>query len=648
MNNGRIGVISSFVARAAGPWRVLALVALGSCGGGAEPPAPLDEQLTDLPNQPGGNPLVPAFAMLPYPSDLYLVPDATTPTGVRLEVPAEALPEGVSPDMLATHDGYTRAPAILAWLEGGVDPEGLPDLAASIEPGSPVLLVEEGTLRAVPVLVELDGTTDRLSRQVLILRPQIALAADTRYAVLLTDGLRRADGSAHVPVDAFRALRDGIPTDSPELEAQRATFPLVLQAADAFEVDHDDLLLAWTFRTRSEVGVVGPVLAMHDAVMEAALADWAPVSDRVEGANRLIEGQITVPDFLGPSGRIEIDGAGLPVVQGSRAVDFLVTIPETVVEPRPVVLFGHGFFSSKEETTWGSLQQSLQPWRMSTVSTDFIGFNEADAVRTIGALGSGIGGLGGVVDEQLQSHLHFTALARLVREQLADDVVEDRGEGTFHPLRADRVVYMGISNGGTQGSVIVAASPAIDTAALVVPGGGWSHLLQRAVQWNTLGGVLEQRYPDPVDLQVVLALAQNVLDPVDVLSYVDHLTGEPYPGRTPAKLTLHQAVGDSQVSNMVTEWVARAAGIPLVTPSARDVWGLDTVTAPPPGRQDLPAAMFVYDEGYPAGPEGNVPPSVDNGAHETIRDLTVYREQVGAFLEDGTIVQVCDGACDPE
>ena len=31
-----------------------------------------------------------------------------------------------------------------------------------------------------------------------------------------------------------------------------------------------------------------------------------------------------------------------------------------------------------------------------------------------------------------------------------------------------------------------------------------------------------------------------------------------------------------------------------------------------------------------------------------MRSLESYLEQVGAFLEDGTIVQVCDGACDPD
>ena len=56
----------------------------------------------------------------------------------------------------------------------------------------------------------------------------------------------------------------------------------------------------------------------------------------------------------------------------------------------------------------------------------------------------------------------------------------------------------------------------------------------------------------------------------------------------------------------------------------------------------------MYDEGYAPLPAGNLSPTDDNGAHETIRDLTSYLEQVPTFLEDGRIVQVCDGPCDPD
>jgi hypothetical protein len=354
-----------------------------------------------------------------------------------------------------------------------------------------------------------------------------------------------------------------------------------------------------------------------------------------------------LPDFLGSDGRVEVGADGVVVQDGTRSVDFLLTIPDTVTGPRPVVLFGHGFFSDQGETTWSQLNGQLQQWQMSALSTNFIGLNEADLVDTLGLIASDIKGLGELAEQQLQTHTHFTALARLVTEQLMDTVSVDGSDGAIPVLSGDHA-YLGISNGGTQGFVIAATSPVINRAALVVPGGGWSHMMQRAVQWETLGGLLVSRYPNTLELQIVLALSQQYLDPVDSLNYAPHLVREPFPGRPVPALSLHMAVGDAQVANVVTEWVARTADIPMVTPSPVAVPLLRTVAAVGGTPISESVAMVVYDEGVDKPPSGNLSAQEDNGTHETIRDLDVYVEQLGHFLETGEILQLCEGACDPD
>ena len=82
--------------------------------------------------------------------------------------------------------------------------------------------------------------------------------------------------------------------------------------------------------------------------------------------------------------------------------------------------------------------------------------------------------------------------------------------------------------------------------------------------------------------------------------------------------------------------------------SAAALLNWDQTTYMPPGGADASSALYIYDEGYAPLDPGNVPPPEENGAHGTIRELEVYREHVGRFLEDGTIVQVCDGGCDPD
>ena len=640
-----------------GLWLLSMAMLVGSCDGDdtagipADDDTSPDETITGIDNLPGGNPLVPDVAMYPFPSDFYLAEDASTVTGRRVELSAEAMPTGLSAETFADADGFSRVTPILTWLEGGVDPSSLPDLSdpsAAQADEATVWVVREQTWERVPLLVEMDATAEHIDQQALIIRPQDALDPNTGYVVLLRSGLISSDGMSHpIPTDAFRALRDDIPTDCPEVEAQRIDFELVNEAIAATGLVPDEVVLAWSFHTRSEEQVVDPLLAMHDVAMTWPLDGWSIDQDEwdEDGENRLIEGTFTAPDFLGPDEWLQVDAQGQPVQQGTRDVPFMLTVPITASDQtRPVIVFGHGFFSAMEEPTWSSLNRGLQAWEMAAATTEFIGFCEDDLFESLAVIAE-MDRLWVVISQQLQSHTHFTLLARLLSEELSSVVVGDSGGPLFD---GDAVHYMGISNGGTQGLVIMTASPVFERGVLVVPGGAWTHMIQRAVQWNEMGLVLAEKYDDTRDLQLALGLMQLMFDPVDSLNWVEHLARDRFPGRPDVRVTLHEAVGDCQVSNMVTEWVARAGDIPLVTPATRDVWGLDTVTADPPEGADTNAALLIYDEGYPPLPEGNEAPAEDNDAHGTIRDLPAYYEQVGTFLETGAIVQVCDGACDPD
>ena len=611
-----------------------------------------EELLTGLPDAPGENPLVPDVPMFPFPSDFYLEADAGTLTGRRLALDDATMPQGVSAATLASADGFSRAPALLAWFDGGLDPSSLPtidDPSAALVDSATVMLVREQTWEPVPLLVELDLNAEDLDEQALIIRPQDILEGSTGYVAILTTGLRSADGSSTPPVsEAFRALRDGVATDSSTVEAQRRDFELVNDAISGVGLDPQDVLLAWSFHTRSAEQVQHTLIAMQDATADWDLDGWT-ISDDAwddDGQNRLLHGTFQAPDYLGEAELIALDEQGEPVQQGTREVEFMLTIPITASEElRPAMVFGHGFFSSLEEPTWSSLNNGLQTWRMAAATTNFIGFNEDDLFDTMGILGSGLDGVTTVVHQQMQSHVHQTLLGRLVAEELSQAVLADDGAPI---LDGDNVHYMGISNGGTQGLVIMTASPFFERGVLDVPGGGWTHMLQRAVQWNTMGTAFSSQYDDALDLQLEMSLLQLVFDPIDSLNWVEHLAQDRLPGRPEVRVSLQEAVGDCQVSNMVTEWVARAGDIPLVTPSPREVWGLDTITAEPPDGTQRNAALLIYDEGYEALDPGNLPPDEDNGAHATVRRLEGYLEHVGAFMEDGTIAQFCDGACDPD
>ena len=619
--------------------RYLSCLLLLACGPGT---------LEGLPDTPGANPIAALHPLMPFPSDAYLIDDASTATGRRVSLPSDLLPAALTSAQFEHADGWSRVQPIVTLLEGGVDPATLPDAAspgATLEDSSSLWLVHAETGERVPLLAEVDLRAADPSRQALILRPHVPLEASTTYVAVLTSRLRTPAGEPHSATESFRALRDDIPTDSQTVEGLRDAYVPVRRVLDDLPVPPSEVVQAWPITTRSEQNVVGQALSIQDAAAAWPLDDVRV--DRIEtrDTDTLVWGTFTAPDFLGDDDRTELRPDGSAISGGSREVEFLITIPDAVTDARPVMVFGHGFFSSIEEPTWASLNRGLQAWNMSAATVRFIGFNEDDYTSTFVAIGESLGNLGAVADQQLQSHAHFTLLHRVLTEGHLDDLVLERADGSTVTLDGSRAPYMGISNGATQGLVLTATSPTIDRAGLVVGGGGWSHMMQRAVQWNTMSGVLVAKYPDPAEVQVVLSLAQLVLDPVDALNFAPRLL-EPWDGRTVPEVSMHIAVGDCQVSNLVSEWVARAAQVPLLTPSARDVWCLPTVLGAPDSTHT--AGLVFYDEGYPPLPEGNQSPADDNGAHETIRALASYEAQLGTFLEYGRVTQVCDGPCDPD
>jgi pimeloyl-ACP methyl ester carboxylesterase len=619
-------------------------VALAACPGKKELPK-------GFPNQPGGNPLVPEIALLPFPSDFYLEPDPATPTGRRVVLPEEALPNQVPAAIFGGADGFSMSPAIVAWLPGGIDPASLPDPldeGASLEDESPVWLVRTSTGERVPVLAELDQNTEDVLQQTLILRPHVKLEPNEGYVVILRSSLRDRAGRAHEPGAAFLALRDGRATGDPAVEKLRPGFVLVTVAIAAQGISPEEVVLAWSFHTRSEENVVQPLLRMQEIVWSQPAADYTIVTDGLDdsGENRILDGVFQAPSFRNAEGLIELDGDGEPILQGTEEAELMVVIPTSVEETRPVMLYGHGFFSSYDEASWGAPNKLCREKRLTAVSTNF-GFNLSDSGMQIMIMSQRQDLMDRLVAHHLQKIVNFTALAKLTRDRLSQDITGDVGGVGFHPLDGQNVHYAGISNGGTFGYVVASTSPAITRAALIVGGGGLTHFLQRAVNWHSYQPLFDGVWDEPLEMQLVLTLMQIALDPIDSINYAHRLATNRFPGLPDLKASVHMAVNDSQVRNLLTEWIVRSAGVPLVVPSPKAVWGLETVDASALDGSALPVVFQVYDEHVEAPPLGNVPPEEDNGTHGSCPKQPSLQEHWYQILANGRFAHVCDGACDP-
>ncbi|MFH2005241.1 MAG: hypothetical protein ABI333_01515, partial [bacterium] len=506
----RSGSLSHAFPGSSGHWLILAglFVMVAACS---------DEPLPgDFPNLPGGNPLVPEVALLPFPCDFYLVDDPATRTGRRVSIPQEALPEVVPAQIFDQADGFSMSPAILAWLPGGVDLTSLPDPldpGATLEDDSPVFLIDTDRWQRIPALVELDQNTDDVAQQLLIVRAHYKLEPATGYVVVIRDSVRNREGEPHAANAAFRALRDGRATADPDIEVQRASFELVNEAIGWSNLDPEEVVLAWSFHTRSEEQVVSTLLEIQRQTWEADAGDYTLDASELDGQNWKIDGTFQAPNFLNADGYVELDSEGLPILQGRADVTFRLTIPTSVDETRPVVLYGHGFFSSKEESSGGGVNQLCRERRFSAVATDF-GFNEGDALTQLEIMAVRLEDIDWLISLHYQKLANQTSLAKLVRDRLAPEITADVGNGSFFPLDGDNVHYSGISNGGTFGYVVASTSPAFRRAALIVGGGGLTHFLQRAVNWRDFEWFFQDIFENPLEIQILLSVMQMSMDPI--------------------------------------------------------------------------------------------------------------------------------------
>jgi len=310
-------------------------------------------------------------------------------------------------------------------------------------------------------------------------------------------------------------------------------------------------------------------------------------------------------------------------------------------------MYGHGFLGTSNQATGGRFNRFCTEHQFSTAATDF-GMFDGVLDPLFNALAGDLPQLDVLVSEVIQSFANTTHLTRLVKERFASDILLPGSQ--VSPIDTNAVHYLGISNGGTFGYVHAATSPQVERAVMLVGGGGLVHFLERAVNWQDFAFIFGALYPNALDLQLFFSMLQMKLDRIDSMSFAHRLINDRFPGLKPLKAQVHMAVNDSQVRNLVTEWVMRTAQIPVVLPTAKDMFGLDTLSIPPDdvAPSDVLSAFYVYDEKVEPTPITNDTPLQDNGTHGTVRDLMSYRAHAGTFLETGTFTMVCDGACDPE
>jgi hypothetical protein len=621
------------------------------------------------------NPLrTPGACIVPWPNAIYLKPDATTATGWRVALHSETLPVAhVSGNQIDTTrwnmaDGFSPATSMLYYFAERIDPASLvpeDEIPTSLKPGAATVIVDMASHALVAHFSGVDeNAVKETDRQGLIITPAQRLLPNHRYAVAITKSIRTVDGGQPTPPPLFQAMLQGAAPSDAMSQAQLARMPAIVAALTAAGVPSSQLVVAWDFVTGSDEALTSHVLSMRDQALEAVGPDGAGYTIKTVEDNfdthtlRRIRGTFTVPQFIDnadetkPEAELHFDTSGNPVLLGSYQAPFTVIIPRAAAtkQPLPIILYGHGLFGSGEgelgdmNGSWAQDFADLKGYVM--VATDWIGFSSHESPVVLGnndvfgEIPGDFSKLPYSTDRLQQALVNAMVLARTMRGQIAKDpAMTVSGQAGDAPV-ADptHLTYYGISLGGIMGMAFMGYDPDVLRGVLGCGGGFWSTMLPRSTNWRLADLLLPEQYPDPLDVSMLLQLWQMQIDYSDPATIAPYILNAPLRG-VPKKQVLSQmGLYDAQVSNLVTEMIARTEGEPLLSPAVTTPYGLTPTKGP------LSSALTTWDiNGMPIPPGTNRTPGADNQVHEAIRRIPQAEAQVDTFFSTGQIVDTCGG-----
>jgi hypothetical protein len=656
------------------PLALLGLAAISACAGLAcsatESVAPLPIPCT--PVVPDGgvpllgsdcDPLVPTQCGFPFPSNVYLRDDPTTPTGKRVALGATTLPTygasgpHIDASLWNDSDGFSPGQDALVHLPGATV-TGLPTqdtIASSIDPSSPTILLNADTGELVPHFSEIDEsiTTEDDRERTLMIRPVVRLDDARRYIVAIRHVVD-AGGKALDPTPAFKALRDGEDSCEPSVVARRALYEDIFARLEKAGVPRGDLQIAWDYTTASRANNTARMLYLRDDALAKVGADGpAYVVDLVEEnpnphIRRRISGRMTVPLYLdqqGPGGKLLLDDHGVPIQNGTTEFPFVVHIPNAATKGTPGALLqnGHGLFSTLAEGEDDYLALIADTKDYVAFSVNLDGMSAADAYTVLTSLVTDVGGFKDNVGRTQQGMVNELLAMRMMMGRFAKDplTIID-GKPTIDPTERH---YRGDSQGGIFGTTYMTLTTDVTRGLVSVPGMPFSLLLDRSVDFTPFFIVIRSAFPSGREIQLLIGLMQMLWDRVEPDGYAPYLKGHTLPGTPAHEVLIHVGIGDYQVTPLGAHIIARTVGAKNLAPVNRHVWGVPEASAPIQG-----SAMVEFSFGLPPAPETDVPPSgpPEKDPHQLVRSLPDAIDQEDTFFRTGVVKAYCDGPCDPE
>lgn len=540
-----------------------------------------------------------ADELLMWPDDGLTVADATSPTGLRIDLTPDrapwfhALPPLVH-DLLRGLDipsGFARQGAIVMRFSEALG-ELPSDMSTSLTDEGLQLweLADSGAVRR-PFEVVLDDQGRQLRVQ-----PLKPLAPGRRHALVLTTAHIAADGACVAPSATTRGLLTG--NADPLFEPMVDRYAELLEATG---LEADQISAASLFTTHADHTVLADAA---DDIRDRDYSWTQPLTCDAE----VCSGSFDAWDYR-EEGVIR---TGQP--QDTWTLDVSVWLPRSTV-PVPVLVFGHGMNGKREQAqrawdTYGYLGFAV-------VSIDAVqhgghptrtGPEDQAGVRFLGVDLTALEMDG----RTLRGNFEQSFLDRAQLAELLHDSPDLDGDGVAD-IDPDRMVYLGESLGGMLGAGTMSLTDHFDAAVLFVAGGYLTRFVTDSTTGSIFASLATGQLGSEAALQRMLPVLQTVVDPADPAMLGAHLLRDRLgdPSHRPSVL-LPVATFDDVVPPSAGSALAQAAELPHVGEPVWDVPGLPLSPEGATGNLgESTAAYFQYDrvqDGRPAD-HGNTPGS---------------------------------------
>ena len=688
-----------------GPLRraVLAiLVALAALSAAA--PASAGSRVEAPAVEPGCDPIDPAHCLFPWPNDYFTVRDKRTPTGRRLALTTSMMPRNkdgvpIEPADYNRSDGFSPGQGIVLKVPGFDTTEALrrsgavpvTDLERAYDRHQPIVVINARTRRRHLIWAEVDSNASSPAQAALLIRPGVNFREGERYIVALRR-LRGADGARLPASRAFSLYRDRVKTTSRAFELRRPHMEKIFRTLGSAGVQRHDLNLAWDFTVASGKSLSQRMLSIRDRAF-AELGDRDLGDLEVDGrapsftvdtvtdftaaeqpnVARRVEGTVTVPCFLDtvgcPSGsRYSLGADGLPtrLPGNSYSARYICNVPRSASAAAPArpSLYGHGLFGDAGEVRADNVEQLGNENNVLVCGADWIGMADEDVVPNALQILTDLSRFPSLADRLQQGFLDFMFVGRAMVHPAGFASHPAFREGTRPLIDTRRLFYYGNSQGGIAGGALTAVAPDFNRSVLYVGATNYSVLLDRSVDFDPFGAVLNPSYPNQLQRPLLLSLIQILWDRGEPNGYAQHMTDDPYRNTPEHKVLQILSFGDHQVANVATEVQARTIGSRLRTPAvdpgrhtdvdpyfgiprikrlpydgnALVVWDIGPLRPPGCGAPGAPEC-----QGTPAPPTTNTPPRIGVDPHDLVIESEARaRRQIAEFLRvRGRLIDPC-------